>query len=363
MSGTRTYELDQTIMPLVQGHKWRAMDNYLFLHTRVGLLAARDDFTTPEFYEMLVQLADLAYWMNYGRMTEAIIKNVESLGNKFAETYKALMDPRHWVFKFHALFAHFHRIMGAFGSAIHYDSFPLEFFLGEMTRMASTRCNQMVQLVLNYLLKFHSNIDNYRPYFGQKTKNFLKSQGLDGMDAPRLAIYTITGTRKSDSGVCGEDELEELRGTDGLVQYAGEILQGNVRRVLKIRFGAQCLTSTKFGHRGQTNDSFVQIDGTHFGAIRCLYKLTVPSSPEPLFACRLQLYEPVRLDGTDGLPIRFPVNQCPRKATDRFRTFHLAPELFVQKAIVCDFNFARDSAGIFAPHKMYSIFPSPYLPR
>jgi hypothetical protein len=363
MSGTRTSELDQTIMPLVQQKRWRAMDMFIFLHTRIGLLAARDDFTTSNFYNMFVDLADMSYYLNYGRMTPEIISKVKDLGNSFAEKFKANMSDKHYVFKFHALCAHFYRVVKAFGSAMNYDAFCLEFMAGEMKRMSSARVNQMVHLVLNFLLKFHNNFDQYKQYFGRKTIEFFRKTGLNVMDAPRLSIHTITPTKGRDTGLCTSEDLELLRQTPGLQKYANEIDKKTARRVLKIRFGAQCLTSTSFGHRGNTNDSFVQVEGLHFGVIRNLYELNLPSSPEPLFACELQAYKPVRLDDELGIPIRFPVNQVPRVATDDTYLVHLKAGLFVQKAVVCDFNFSRDSGQNFRPLKLYSIFPSEYSVR
>jgi hypothetical protein len=362
LEATQTSEMDTTMMALVQYKKWRAVDMYYFLLTRVGLLAARKDFTSDQFYDMLVELADLTYWMNYGRVTKEVVEKVRLLGNSFAEKWKSTMTEEDFVWKWHALVSHFYRVMEAFGGAHQFDSFILEFLLGEMIRFSTSRRNVAVQVVMNMLSKFHSSFRKYKPYFGPTIREWLKRKGFDNMNAPRLSIHRIT-KMTGPPAVCDSEALEIVKSAEGMGPLAQTVTTESVTRVLKIRFGAMCLTSADFVHRGKIRDYFVQVDGELFGKICDIFEIVdVHSTSDPKYVLNVQIYKPVEnlKNSRQDEGVLFPVNQVPREPSDDFFAVLLRPNLFVQKAIEIDFPFFRDSISTFRPLKLYCILPNEY---
>ncbi len=362
-SSTRPSEVDHVMMSMTEAGIWIGVDTYLFLLTRTGLLAAYPDFVTDEFYEMVVTLSNMMYYMNYGRVTEGIINMVESLGNKFGEQWLEVMGEALAWWKFHILCCHFYQLMRAFGEAQHFDAFVSEFMLGQMVRMSTSRVNLAVQVAFNTLMRFHSTFDRFLPYFGESTKMWLKGMGVQQSGSPQLSIFAIKRSTGEQAKV-PENELQVLNSMSAFSGLQDELSQDNVKRVTKVRFGAMCLTSSRYQHIGKVNDSFVQVEGEFFGRIQEMYEVQHGELPETVFIIKVHAYNVVGplFHSDAGDVIKFPVNQQPREPSDPpcFAHFSLAPSLFIQKVVISDFLYTRPALNVMRALTLYSVLPHQY---
>ena len=364
-TATRISELDHSMRSIRESASWIASDTYVFLLTRSGLLAAHPDFTGEDFYNLIVDLADLTYLMNYGQLTVQLVEQaVRPIAERFGTKFIKLLGEKKGTLKLHILVSHFHQLLLKFGAVHHFDSFILEFVLGQMIRMSSSRVNQMGQTAVNTLLiRFHPNFEGYWAQFSEATKAWMKKMGYG--HAPQLSIFKITDApRKIQAVPC--HEFQELMAESELRDTLGPLRATNVKRVTKIHFGAMCLTSSRFCHKGRVNDSFVQVDGEHVGRISELFEITSPCADGPTFVLKLLHYDQVELQNSSaGDHVRFPVNQRPCKPSrpERFRYFVLTPKIFIQKAIVIMMKFSRPDDNVLINVNFISILPNQYSIR
>jgi hypothetical protein len=152
----KTSEMDHPTLYLGEFQYWKAIDFHNFLLFELAVLASDESIITDtEYYEMLVHLANVVYYLYHGRQTEELLTKAEGELRLFAESYKRILGPTNCTWKFH-VFQHLIELARKHGPAFLWDAFMNERLLGYIVRDITTARLHVVQASRNFMLRNQS---------------------------------------------------------------------------------------------------------------------------------------------------------------------------------------------------------------
>lgn len=189
---TRISEQDHPIRSLADWANWAASDHKTFLSTGVALLCLKLRNLGPDLllYNTLRHLSDAVHWLEYGRITPAIIELATEAVQNFATNALKAFGPKFCTWKFH-IFQHMPEFLKRHGALFFLDTVILETMLGDMKRSITTRRNEIKQAVVNFLIKHHLFLHMEANTFRPQVVSFLRNLGLDKSYFTNMTPFAI----------------------------------------------------------------------------------------------------------------------------------------------------------------------------
>jgi hypothetical protein len=285
------------------------------------------------------------------------------------------------VIKFH-VFQHFGELVSLHGPAFLWDAFGFERMLGILKRDVTTTRHYLTQIGRNFLLRYFADPFLKRHQLDSSVQGFLKRLNVDHLDSSLsdLSIAPLVWLEKDAStfptGVYEaflKTALKRWQNTTRADFHAWQ--KQRVTRlhwyertylfsvyILFLLHCVQCcrhhmtITSTQFHHRGKTDDSYLHVKDGVFGQVEDI--VFIPDKDAAILF--LRIFTRQNINGGNGLPILFPINQFPVEATNNYRTVVLNSKAYVQKIIRSDLTFKRDS-NVSTSYPFFSIRPNPWF--
>lgn len=340
-------EVDHLLPSFTEAKHFKAIDNHNFLTVFVGpLLSDETSFRDRELYQVFVHLANAVYWLMYSRPDETVRTKIKLEVEAFAESFKNLFGSDRCTYKFH-LFQHFPRYHEKYGPMYLWDSFTFERLLGIAKRKITTTRLRMEQCSRYFFIRYQCRLWKNRGRFSGKTAKALKQLGLVDDLVGHWTIKVIKAStidcEPTDSVRRAVEEECLRRNVNSAVTVTCEIL--------RLRFFNLELTSENTRCSGRTNDSFIQIDGVHYGQIKVMFEVTGGK-----YVIVLQKYsrDEEVLDRS-LCPLRFPDNQFPVKRTSELYAVFLVKDILIQKVHVVPVRFQHEP---FIVRTFFSIRPT-----
>jgi hypothetical protein len=310
----RPSELERKMRPFSDTGHWKAEDYRQFILSMVGLVCSQQRFMKDlKIYHLLVYLSNLVYLMYDPYVTDASIAEMEQNMGLFVDLYHARIGSQGCTWKFH-IFQHFIQLIKRHGSALFWDGFFRECVVGELKKFLTGTRNEDQQIVSNFLLSRHA-----RRYFDACLSNDRMKAFFDG-ERPKFRGISLTEIVKFDCEKATEVTDQERENVFGLYESEED---EEVFRVKRCKKGGTVLTSRRFAHRGQVDDTWIYLNERTFGQIEDMFVLN--SAENKSVVVKLRKYEKVPLMDErtlDGDEMLFPINQFPAECTGEFE-YHL----------------------------------------
>jgi hypothetical protein len=301
----------------------------MFIFTLVPLVCTDDDYLEDtDFADVLIFLANAAYWMYYGRQSAVTRSKAKENVEKFAEAYKKYFDNLAYTWKFHYFTSHMIKMLEVFGSAYNFDNVNLEKTIGVIKRTRTSTKNADEEVAINFLIRYHCHSLSQMEKFEPEIVKVLTKMNADKLASPRLGIFCLNDVSKNIP--VPDSEANEVKNL--LLGVEGSEITETILYVDRIQFGPVKISSSRFPHAHGVNDSFVQVNGEVLGRVKELYEFIVEG--KKLYACCIQKYERLTtvLD-SDGFRATFPDFGFPVVSTNELVYIYLRPGLFVQKVM------------------------------
>ena len=354
----RVSELDRLPPPLSRLKFWKALDYLVFVLAQSALLtwdmADRTDDPdekeeTERVQEILIHLSNAVYFLSYGHPSDETRKTARTNVEQFADKLMACdsFGASEAVHKFH-MFQHFPDFAECHGSAFLWDSFNLEKILGYVGKGVTARVEQGAQVVTNFLLRFHCEDLNGNVSHSSEFNEYVERLGL------RRTFFlekTCLALKYESSDIAPEN----MAAFAAFLRNRSVGEASGMRGVSRLRVRNFVITSSKFAHRGNVDDSFVQLNGTDFGQIEQMCEVDVSGQKQYLLL--LNFFKKEILLFETGEVRHFPENQFPACRTNRSSVYAITKRLFVQKIL-------RSSPFVYndCDYDFLSIWPNEWYP-
>ena len=350
-------ELDRLPPSLSRLKFWKALDYLAFILAQSALLtwdlADRTDDPdekeeTEAVQEILIHLSNAVYFLSYGHPCEETQrkgrKNVEEFADKLMACES--FGSSEAVHKFH-MFQHFPDFAERHGSAFLWNSFNLEKILGHIGKGVTARVEQGAQVVTNFLLRFHCEDLNRSVSHSSEFDEYVKKLGL-------RRTFFLEKTCLPLKYEASDVALQHMAAFAAFLQN-DSFGESGMKGVTRLRVRNFVITSSKFAHRGNVDDSFVQLNGTAFGQIEQICEVAVSGQRQYLLI--LNFYKKEVLLQDTGEVRRFPENQFPASRTEKLKVYAITKRLFVQK-ILRSSPFIHDNCD----YDFFSVWPNEWYP-
>lgn len=360
---TRCHEAERNTLPLARYSAWNAFDYMMFLQHLTALYCAdnKQQLEKMEVYDILVHLANVHYYCQYGRMTEEIIQKLEQEIEKFCIKLRSTFKEEYCTYKFHVL-QHFPTFIRNHGSAFGFDAFNMERFNLYIRQMTTRPGRELTQAVENFILKHHNalfdDLENFHPVI----QEILGEMGIENDIFGEKFKNKVRNFLNLNFEHQVQEKIKEALEIEGLISQ--EFDQRNWKNVSQMYRRNILLEIAEFKHPkgSQVKDSYVMIDGEDFGEIKsiCWIPPTKPKE-EGTFIIVLTKFQQCRPTADFGGVYSYPVNQIPfcfpNPSFPDLVAKILKRETFIQKAHVGKAIFKDYSYGVH----IFSIFPNEYL--
>jgi hypothetical protein len=334
------------------GH-WKAEDYRQFILSMVGLISSQRRFLPDlAMYHVLRHLADLVYLMYTPRMTDSIIAEIKRSMKQFVDAYHARIGIAGCTWKFH-IFHHFIELIERHGSALFFYGFFRECVIGELKKFLSATWNEDEQIVANFLLTHHATRYFESCRLSPRMKTFCESQ------APKMTGKSVGSnvalSFKPDPAM-ESDEIDVVRSF-----YGASLGQKQVKRVNRLKHGGTVITSERWNHRGNVDDSWVFFDEENFGRVEDIF--VVDGEEEKSFVLKLLKYRKVSVMdemSSEGDELAFPINQFPAESDDEVEYIYVDHAKNVQMMSVGTYEYVV-SRVVVGNKKVKEVLSTPYL--
>ncbi len=316
---------------------WKAEDYRQFILSQVGLVCSQKRFLPDaKVYKLLCYLSNLVYLMYDPRVTDDKIAEMERNMVLFVDVYHDRIGTDGCTWKFH-IFQHFIELIKCHGSALFWDGFFRECILGELKKFLTGTRNEDEQIVANFLLSRHAKdyFDSSR--LSRRMKEFIDRERSKFTGASVLGIvcysYEIRIEITDDERGC----VLALYGSD----------EREVKRVTRCKKRGVVLSSKRFAHRGNVDDSWVFLSDECFGQVEDMF--VVNDEEEKSVVVKLRKYTRVEVmdeRSSEGEALLFPLNQFIAECNGDVGYYLLDDSVHVQKMSFGSYEHVRKTNDV-----------------
>jgi hypothetical protein len=344
---------------------WTAYDELQFLLHNVALLCSDEVLFDEEIYKIFIRMSNVVYLSHYGRMTEAIINRCDSEVKALSEEGLKILGEEYLTMKWHLVDGHWVQQMRYHGNASYTDGFNMEKFNYMLKSNTTAKNSELRNITRNFILKNHSRILQRIPKFAEPARKGLQELGFRDFDVESFSDYILKEHKDQEvpnkfgnlivpvlekHKICSREEIESR-------EYKFIRVQ-----VLK-RKGTRLETaSTPHRVDSKIRDSFLQVDGKHFGQIQEIVGLKNEGNGKlEHFLFIMKEFLKIRPTYTSGAARIYPINQFPFRdpveLPDNYLAFLLTTELFIQKCQVCEANYTDSGKRV----RIMTVYPNEWF--